>query len=186
MVKSAYEYIKENLDKSLKERLIIWRREGSIVKLEKPTDIARARILGYKDKKGIVVFRVRVVRGGHKRTRPKKGRKIKNLTIRKNLKMNYQWIAETRVERRYSNLEVLNSYKVGKDGMHYFYEVIMVDPQRAEIKNDHNYSWIANKENKGRSFRGLTSAAKKSRGLRYKSPELKVRPSLTARGNRGK
>jgi len=186
MVKSAYEYIKENLDKSLKERLIIWRREGSIVKLEKPTDIARARILGYKDKKGIVVFRVRVVRGGHKRTRPKKGRKIKNLTIRKNLKMNYQWIAETRVERRYSNLEVLNSYKVGKDGMHYFYEVIMVDPQRAEIKNDPNYSWIVNKQNKGRSFRGLTSAAKKSRGLRYKSPELKVRPSLTSRGNRGK
>jgi large subunit ribosomal protein L15e len=186
MAKSAYDYIKENLRNNLKEKLIVWRREGAIVKIDKPSDIGRARKLGYKDKTGFVILRVRVIRGGHKRPRPRKGRKVKNLSIRKNLKMNYQWIAEQRASRRYQNLEVLSSYKVGKDGMHYFFEIIMVDPQRAEIMNDSNLSWICNMQNRRRAFRGLTSAAKKSRGLRYKNPELKVRPSLTAHGNRGK
>ncbi|GAI24440.1 unnamed protein product [marine sediment metagenome] len=42
------------------------------------------------------------------------------------------------------------------------------------------------KKNQGRVFRGLTSAGKKSRGLRKKSRNLKVRPSIRARGRRGK
>jgi len=41
------------------------------------------------------------------------------------------------------------------------------------------------KGNSKRAHRGLTSAAKKSRGLRNKSPELKVRPSLRAHRRRG-
>lgn len=48
--------------------------------------------------------------------------------------MSYQWIAEQRVARKYINLEVLSSYMIGKDGVHYFYEVILVDPTRPEIK----------------------------------------------------
>jgi large subunit ribosomal protein L15e len=82
----------------------------------------------------------------------------------KNLKMNYKWIAEQRVSRKYVNLEVLNSYQIGKDGINYFYEVILVDPQRPEIKNDKTINWISN--TKKRAMRGLTSAAKKSRGMR--------------------
>jgi len=80
--------------------------------------------------------------------------------------MNYQWIAEQRAARKYRNLEVLNSYLLGKDGVHYFYEVILVDPERPEIKNDSRINWIAKPENRGRVFHGLTSAGKKARGLR--------------------
>ena len=80
--------------------------------------------------------------------------------------MNYQWIAEQRAVRKYRNLEILNSYLLGKDGVYYFYEVILVDPERPEIKNDPTISWITKPRNRGRAFRGLTSAAKKSRGLR--------------------
>jgi len=183
---SAYHYIKENLKNSLKARMIEWRAQNVLTKTEKPTDIGRARNLGYKDKKGFVIIRVRLRRGGHKRSRPRKGRKSQNLTIRKALGMNYQWIAEQRAARKYKNLEVLNSYKVGKDGMHYFFEVIMIDVERPEIQNDRTISWICRPENQGRAFRGLTSAGKKSRGLRTKSREMKVRPSLTAWKGRGK
>jgi large subunit ribosomal protein L15e len=47
-------------------------------------------------------------------------------------------------------------------------------------------NWIGNRANEKRVFRGLTSAGKKSRGLRNKSPELKVRPGANARKHRGK
>ena len=99
--------------------------------------------------------------------------------------MSYQWIAEQRASRKYTNLEVLNSYQVGKDGQHYFFEIIMIDPSMPEIKSS-ELSWICNTENRGRAFRGLTSAANKSRGLRNRSHELKVRPSLRAWDRRGK
>tara|TARA_Y100000310_G_scaffold343205_1_gene449786 strand:- start:2468 stop:3028 length:561 start_codon:yes stop_codon:yes gene_type:complete len=166
MVKNAYSYIKQNIRKNLKEKLIAWRKQNSIVKINKPTDIGRARKLGYKDKKGYVVCRVKIRRGGHKRTRPRKGRKTKNLTIRKNLKMNYRWISESRAQRKFTNLEVLNSYQIGKDGQHYFYEIIMIDSSKPEILNSEKIKWIATKKNKNRVFRGLTSAGKKARGLR--------------------
>ena len=98
-------------------------------------------------------------------------------------------IKKTEIEtgvRDQENLEVLNSYLIGKDGKHYFYEVILIDPERPEIKNDPDKNWITKPANKGRVFRGLTSAGKKSRGLRTKSRELKVRPSIRARGRKGK
>ena len=68
--------------------MIEWRKSDAIVKVEKPLRLDRARALGYKAKKGFVVVRVRLIRGGHKRTRPNKGRQIKKLTIRKNLDLN--------------------------------------------------------------------------------------------------
>lgn len=150
----------------LRERMTEWRQGAAFVKVEKPLRLDKARALGYKAKKGFVVIRARVMRGGHRRPRPNKRRRSKRLHSRKNLMMNYRHIAEQRVARKFINMEVLNSYLVGKDGMHYFYEVILVDPQRPEIKNDPTISWIANPKNKNRAFRGLTSAAKKSRGLR--------------------
>jgi large subunit ribosomal protein L15e len=100
--------------------------------------------------------------------------------------MNYKWVAEIRIERNYPNLEVLNSYPIGKDGKYYFYEVIMLDASRPEIANDPNYSWVLKTTNKNRAQRGLTSSARKSRGLRKKGPTLKVRPSLRAWDRQGK
>ncbi|MBU1252081.1 MAG: 50S ribosomal protein L15e [Nanoarchaeota archaeon] len=189
-VKGLYHYIREAWKKpdakTLRERMIDWRASPVLVKVEKPLRIDRARSLGYKAKKGFVIVRVRLNRGGHKRPRPNKGRRGKRLHTRKNLRMNYQEIAEQRAARKFTNLEVLNSYQIGKDGIHYFFEVILVDPERPEIKNDSSMSWIGKPGNKGRVFRGLTSAGKKSRGLRNKSKQLKVRPSLRAHNRRGK
>jgi len=137
------------------------------VRLEHPTRLDRARSLGYKAKAGFVVARVRVRRGGRTKTRPsKKGRRSKRQSPRKTLRMNYQWIAEMRAAKKFPNLEVLNSYWLAKDGMHYFYEVILVDPSRPEIQADESIKWICSSKNRGRVFRGLTSAARKARGLR--------------------
>ncbi len=189
-MKGLYHFLREAWKKpdvkTLRERMVEWRKSEAVVKVEKPLRLDRARNLGYKAKKGFVVVRVRVRRGGRKRPKRRKGRRSKRQTIRKTLKMNYKWVAEQRAQKKFPNLEVLNSYNIGKDGLHYFYEVILVDPERPEIKNDPTINWICKPENRGRVFRGLTSAAKKSRGLRKKSREMKVRPSLRAKGRRGK
>lgn len=188
MVKGLYSYVKELWKKPTREltqsRQIQWRAGNSIVRVERPLRLDRARALGYKAKKGVLIVRVRVNRGGRKRSRTNKGRKTTNQTIRKTLKMNYKWVAEIRAARKYTSLEVLNSYWIGRDGKHYYYEVILVDPSRAEIKSDRTLGWIVN--SKKRAERGLTSAARKSRGLRSKSPKRKVRPSLRARSRQGK
>ncbi|MFQ5531790.1 MAG: 50S ribosomal protein L15e [Candidatus Nanoarchaeia archaeon] len=168
------------------EKMIQWRAGNAAVVVDKPLRLDRARALGYKAKKGFVVVRIRVNRGGRTRSRHTHGRKSRKQRVRKVLKMSYQWVAETRAANKFKNLEVLNSYNIGRDGKHYFFEVIMIDPDKPEIKKDKNYSWIVKGENRKRASRGLTSAAKKSRGLRSKSPKLKVRPSLRARGNLGK
>jgi len=190
MARGMYHYIREAWKKPdkkiLRQRMIEWRKSGVFTKVDKPLRLDRARALGYKDKKGFIIIRVRIKRGGHKRTRPNKGRRSKRLHTRKTLRMNYQWIAEQRAARKYTNLEVLNSYLIGKDGMHYFYEIILVDPERPEIKNDKTINWITKPENRKRPFRGLTSAGKNARGLRKKSREIKNRPSLRARKRLGK
>lgn len=190
MVKGLYHYIREAWkkpdSKTMRDRMTAWRKEGVYTKVEKPLRLDRARSLGYKDKEGFVVIRVRIKRGGHKRPRPNKGRRSKRLHIRKNLRMNYKWIGEQRVSKKYANLEVLNSYQVGKDGMNYFYEVICVDPSKQVIKTDKTINWIVKKTNRNRPERGLTSAGKKSRGLRNKNPTSKTRPSLRANNRRGK
>jgi len=100
--------------------------------------------------------------------------------------MSYKWIAEIRVQNKHKNLEVLNSYVVGRDGVNYFYEVICVDPSKPEIKNHKDLKWLTDGANKKRALRGLTSAAKKSRGLNNKHPTSKVRPSVRAGKRRGK
>ena len=190
MVKGMYSYVREAWKKPdkkvLRDRMIIWRKSNVIVKIDKPLRLDRARSLGYKAKKGFVVFRIRIGRGGRKKKRPNKGRRSKRLTARKTLKMNYKWVAESRVQKKYPSLEILNSYWVGKDGLNYFYEVIMVDINRPEIKADKSINWICNPKHKKRALRGLTSAGKKSRGLRSKNPRNKNRPSVRAGGRKGK
>ncbi|VVB84037.1 50S ribosomal protein L15e [uncultured archaeon] len=170
MAQGLYHYIKEAWKKpdkeTLRKRMIEWRHSDVFVKVDKPLRLDRARALGYKDKTGFIVVRVRIKRGGHKRPRPNKGRRSARMHTNKNLIMNYKGIAEQRTARKFINMEVLNSYQIGKDGMNYFYEVILVDPQRQEIKSDKNISWICSPKNKNRALRGLTSSAKKSRGLR--------------------
>lgn len=173
-------------EKTLRERMIQWRKEGSIVRVENPLRLDRAHALGYKAKQGVFVVRVRVLRGGHKRPRPEKGRRSKRMHTRLNLKMNYREIAEQRAARKYKNCEVINSYWVGKDGEHYYYEVILADRNSPHVKNDKELSFITKPANIGRAFRGLTSAGKKARGLRNSPVKVpKVRPSLRANDRKG-
>ena len=190
MAQGVYSYIKKafrNVNREdMQTRLIQWRASESAVVVDKPLRLDKARMLGYKAKKGFVVIRIRVNRGGRKRTRHKHGRKSRKQHIRKILKMNYRWVAEIRAANKFLNLEILNSYPIGKDGKHYFFEVIMVDPMRPEIRNDKDINWICNDTNRKRAHRGLTSAGKKSRGLRTKSHNMKNRPSQRAWGRRGK
>ncbi|MBT4165752.1 50S ribosomal protein L15e [archaeon] len=190
MVKGLYHAIRKAWKKpdvdTLRARMVEWRKENVVTKIERPTRLDRARALGYKAKKGVVVARVRVLRGGRKRARTNKGRKSKRHTIKKTVKMNYKWIAEQRAGKKFPNLEVLNSYNLGKDGKHYFYEVILVDASKPEIKNDRVLGWVADKSHRKRVSRGLTSAGLKSRGMRSKSPMNKNRPSVRAGLRRGK
>jgi len=165
-----------------KSRLIAWRKGPSVVRIERPTRINRARALGYKAKQGFVVVRVRVRRGGQRKPRPRSGRRPKRMGVygfapRKSL----QWIAEERAARKYPNMEVLGSYWVGEDGRYKWFEVILVDPHHPVIKADEDISWICNPSQRGRVFRGLTPAGRKSRGLTRKGKGAeKIRPSLSA------
>lgn len=190
MAQGMYHYLgniwKKPTRELLQPKLIQWRAGESIVPVEKPLRLDKARALGYKAKKGIFVVRVRVKRGGRQRPRHKHGRKPRKQHVYKNLKMNYRWVAEIRAENKYPGLEVLNSYEIARDGKYYFFEVIMVDPTKPEIKSDKNLNWIGKPGNHARAHRGLTSAGKQSRGLRSKSPNMKVRPSVRSWGRIGK
>ena len=181
-IKEAWNNPKEGLDKLYQERLIQWRRNNSIVKLDRPTRLDRARGLGYKAKEGIFVVRVRVGKGGRKRRGSLKNkRKSRRSTARKVLSKSYQVVAEQRADKKYVNAEVLNSYWVGEDGKHKWYEIIMVIPSHPAIKNDNELSWISSEKHRGRVWRGLTSAGKKSRGLMNKGKGAeKLRPSASA------
>lgn len=187
-MKSMYAFIREAwkrpwegfVGELMWERLQKWRKEPPIVRIERPTRLDRARSLGYKAKKGIIVVRVRVRRGGRYIRRPRKGRKTTCMLVhRRTPKKNLQWIAEERAARKYPNMEVLNSYWVGEDGRYKWFEVILVDRSHPAIKSDKDLSWITRK--RGRVFRGLTSAGRKARGLRRKGRGAeKVRPSVRA------
>lgn len=163
-----------------RQRLIQWRRDNVITKIERPTNLDRARRLGYKPKQGIVLVRAKINRGGRKIIPPSGGRRSKRSGItRITPNQSRKNIVQNRVARRYPNMEVLNSYLVAQDGKTLFFECILIDPFHPVIKADKNLNWLSpdpeksdknnnHSRHRGRSFRGLTSAGKKSRGLRNK------------------
>jgi large subunit ribosomal protein L15e len=184
----AYKYIAEawaNPEKSFvdeltRQRLIEWRRQSTITRVERPTRLDKARKLGYKAKQGFVIARARVRRGGLRKQRPKAGRRPKRMGVKKfKPSKNLRLIAEERVARKFPNLEVLNSYWVGEDGVSKWFEVIMVDPHHPAIKADKNINWICQKQHHRRVFRSMTSAGKKVRSLRTRGRGAEnFRPSL--------
>ena len=93
----------------LKDRLVLWRREPAVVRLERPTNIARARSLGYRSKQGVTVARVKVARGLSKRPKPHRGRKPSKYGRFFSFRKSLQSRAEDRAARKFSNCEVLNS-----------------------------------------------------------------------------
>jgi large subunit ribosomal protein L15e len=58
---------------------------------------------------------------------------------------------------------VLNSYAVGEDGSRKWFEVILLDPEHPAIENDDDLNWICDDVQRGRAFRGLTSAGDRGR-----------------------
>lgn len=165
-----------------KPRLIQWRKEPVTLRLEHPTRPDRARSLGYRAKQGYIIVRQKVLRGGHMRPKGRRGaRRPKTSRRRLVLNIGYQRIAEARAAEGFPNCEVLNSYWVGQDGKSYWYEVILIDRAHPVILSDPHISWIGDDEQKGRVSRGLTSAGKKARGLRWKGQGSEsARPSRAA------
>ncbi|MDF1532315.1 MAG: 50S ribosomal protein L15e [ANME-2 cluster archaeon] len=196
MAKSMYGYIRDawkNPDETYVHelrwhRLQEWRREASVQRIEKPTRLDRARGLGYKAKQGIVMARVSIRRGGARKSRYIRGRRTKRMGMTKITRgKSIQRMAEERAARRFPNLQVLNSYWVGEDGKHKWYEIIMVDISHPVIKSDPNLNWLCGPAQKGRVFRGKTSAGIKGRGQRKRGNGTeKNRPSIRSRGNIGK
>jgi large subunit ribosomal protein L15e len=169
-------------------RMQQWRREGTVVRVDRPTRIDRARALGYRAKQGIIIARVKVHRGGRRASRYVRGRRTAHMGIRhKTPAKSLQRIAEERSSRKFPNMEALNSYWVGEDGKHRWYEVIMVDPSHPAILADPRLSWLANPVHRGRAERGKTSAGHKGRGMRKKGLGTeKTRPSIRSHANKGK
>jgi large subunit ribosomal protein L15e len=184
--REQYEQPKENLDELWQQRLVEWREQETLVKVDNPTRIPKARSQGYKAKKGFNVIRSRISKGATKRQRPSGGRSPKRSgQNRFSPAKSKQVIAEERASKKYENLEVLDSYWVAEDGNNHWFEVIMVDPEHPEIEADDDINWICDEEN--RAQRGLTPASKKSRGLSNKGTGAeKVRPSGNANDGKGK
>ncbi|MHB8606326.1 MAG: 50S ribosomal protein L15e [Thermoplasmatota archaeon] len=194
MSRSMYSYIQDAWksprdDEHIKirqERLFAWRREPVVLRVERPLRLDRARMLGYKAKQGYIVVRTRVRRGSLRKVRPLQGHKPSSMGIAKiTASKSIQRIAEERVAKKYPNMQVLNSYWVGEDGKHKFYEVILVDPNHPVILKDPKIRWIAAPGNRERVTRGKTSAGQRGRGLLHKGKGAeKTRPSIRAKGNK--
>ncbi|KAI5181513.1 large subunit ribosomal protein L15e [Nematocida sp. AWRm80] len=173
---SAYEYmaqIQRNKQSDVMRYLLrirCWeyRQRGMIHKAERPTCPDKARRLGYLKKRGIVIYRVKIRRGGRRRiakngkTNGKPGGQgIHQQMERKSL----QAMAEMKVGKKLGGLRLLSSYWVGQDTTYKHYEVILVDPTVKSIREDPRLNWICTNKMKHRECRGLTAATKKSRGL---------------------
>ena len=166
----------------MRQRLIKWRKQSTIIRIEKPTRLDRARKLGYKAKEGFVVARVRIRRGGSRKKRPKAGRRQKRMGVKKyKPAKSLRLIVEERAARKFPNLEVLNSYWVAEDGRSKWFEIVMVDKsvlsrqrrfktERAKRSHENLLNLASQKK---RVHRGLTAAGKKVRGLSTRSPTRK-------------
>jgi len=180
-------YLREQFNKpseqaveAQRERILAFRQEDATVRIERPTNLAAARSIGYRPKPGVIIVRQRVLRGGRQRPDIKGGRRTAHSSQRKIVKKNYQQVAEERANKQYRNCEVVNSYLVAKDGMHYWYEIIMVDRYHPAVLADRQLAQIA--IHRARVYRGKTSAGRKGRGLDSKGRGTeKNRPSLRSK-----
>ena len=185
----AYKYLQELWRKKQSDvlrfvmRVRCWeyRQLPAVHRTQKSSRLDKARALGFKQKQGYSIYRVRIRRGGRKRAVHKGtvfGKPV-HQGIRKLKKArSHRSVAEEKVGRRCSNMRVLNSYWVGQDAAYKFFEVILVDPSHKAIKIDPRINWIVSEKHNKRELRGLTSAGKKYRGLRQKGYRAHgIRPS---------
>ncbi|MDE1870058.1 MAG: 50S ribosomal protein L15e [Candidatus Micrarchaeota archaeon] len=182
----AYKYIKQNFEKSYKERseglkgrIIQWRTMEAVSKIQSPTNIARARELGYKAKPGVIVVRVKIAKGLSKRQKPVRGRKPSKYGMFYAYAKSLQARAEERAARKFDNCEVLNSYYVGEDGEYKFYETILVDRNSPIAQKDSQFKQLVSQKN--RVYRGLSASGRRHRGIIRKTFGTNLnRPSVRA------
>jgi large subunit ribosomal protein L15e len=167
-LKAMWKKPNESLGDIRKERLVRWRDEPVVTRAERPTRIDRARSLGYKAKQGFVMARVRITRGGRKRPDFAGGRRPRRAGRFFTLNKSKQQVAEEKASLRFRNMQVLNSYWADEDGKHVWYEVILADASNPSVRKDKGLRWLASGKHTNRASRGLTSAGKRSRGLRHK------------------
>lgn len=124
----------------MRVRAVELRKQPAMLRVDKPLRLDRARALGYRAKEGVVVVRVRVSRGGMRRKRPVSGRRPKHMGVLKiKSAVSAQKVAERRAAERHPNMKVLGSYPVWKDGIHAWYECILIDPMHPAIRKDYTY-----------------------------------------------
>jgi large subunit ribosomal protein L15e len=167
---SSYKHIRDTIineykekNQTYKDKITKWSSEPPIVKVDRPSNLARARKLGYKAKEGVSVIRVGISKGRSKRKTPSGGRKPSKSGRYFTRAKSMRAIAEERAARRFANQEVLNSYFIGDSGLKSFFEVILLDINKNTIKSDPLYSKVVERRN--RVYRGLTSAGQRHRGL---------------------
>ncbi|MBI5060980.1 MAG: 50S ribosomal protein L15e [Candidatus Aenigmarchaeota archaeon] len=134
-----YKYVKEAFEKlfaerssSLRNRMACWRKESTVERVESPTNLVRARELGFKAKKEFVIARVRVRHGKRARRKPDQGRKPGKSRKRVEPGVSLQRIAENKAAKRFRNLRALNSYFIGEDGVNKYFEVILFNPHSSK------------------------------------------------------
>ncbi|MBU0590989.1 50S ribosomal protein L15e [Candidatus Micrarchaeota archaeon] len=171
----AYKYIVQTLQKQYKERndalkakIVGWGRGPVMERVERPTNLSRARTLGYKAKQGYAVIRIRIDKGRRTRRKPDGGRKQKNNYLFVQPQLSHQGIAEQRVNRKYRNMEVLNSYWIGENGKYKYFEVILADPAKPTVN-------ISSVIRTGKAFRGLTSTGNSRTPSKKKTLNKKLR-----------
>ena len=174
----------EALHYILRVRCWEYRQLPAVVRLTHPTRPEKAHRVGYKARQGVVVYRIRVRRGGRKRGYKHgiAGGKPRNMGIN-GLKYSksLRAFAEEKAGRALPALRVLNSYWVAQDGCFKWYDVIMVDASHKAVRADPQLNWICDATMKHRELRGLTYASKCARGMRHKGVgTMKNRPSKTA------
>ncbi|HEY6283565.1 MAG TPA: 50S ribosomal protein L15e [Nitrososphaerales archaeon] len=125
---------------NIRARAVELRKQPAMVRVDRPWRLDRARALGYKAKEGVVVIRMRVSRGGMRRKRPTSGRRPKHMGVLKiKSAVSSQSVAEGRSLERHPNMHLIGSYLVWQDGIHAWFECILVDPMHPAVKSDYNY-----------------------------------------------
>ncbi len=121
----------------LKAKAIELRQQPTMLRIERPSRLDRARRLGYKAKQGFVLVRIKVGRGGMRKQRPRAGRRPKHFgVVRIKQADSMRKVAERRVGERYPNMQVIGSYFLYKDGKNFWYECILVDENHPAVYKD--------------------------------------------------
>jgi len=124
---------------NIRQRAIQWRRGPTMVRLERPSRLNRARSLGYKPKQGIVVVRIKITRGGMRQKRPTSGRRPKHMgTLKIKGHFSSQDTANRRVLEKYPNTRLIGSYPVYEDGRFIWFEVILADTNHPGLQSSYD------------------------------------------------